>query len=132
MKSEPLLLKEIYLIPQNQITSETTNADLLALAISANQIYFTPGTGFFSGEMDPNAAGPFWKNELIFSFPGTIEESEALKINKARAAVLKTESGRNLFFFKNDVFSNTGMKPAISTNDKKTQVKFSINTLHCL
>ena len=132
MKSEPLLLKEIYLIPESQISAEMQNEDLLALATSANQIYFTPGTGFFTGEMNPSAAGSFWANEFMFSFPGTLEEITASKLKKARAAVLKTESGRNLFFYKNDFISNTPMKPVIQSNEKKTQVKFSLTTLHCL
>jgi len=107
-------------------------ADIAALAVKGNELYFTPGTGAFSQENKHSTAGTSWIVEFGFSFPGPISEQKEAEIRNCGAAVLRFTDGQVKVIHRNDRVSNARMKPDIQSNMQKTVVKFNINSLYCL
>lgn len=128
MKSEPLLLSAIHFIEKSAINSGMLNSAIINLATPANEMYYTPGTAAYTEDYKTD----YWEIEFGFSFPGKITDALSDQIIGTAAIVLKTDSGRNILIYKNDVFSNAPLIPQIQSNFQKTIVKYGINTLYQL
>ena len=130
MKSAPLLLEEIHFIQRDSITTDSTDAEIIALMTSETRAHHTPGTATLSSEKKNSTSGDYYQHEIIYSTPGWVSDEYNLKISKAGAVVIRAKGGRYIVFHKNDLFQNVKLRPSINFSTEKSQVKFSINSIN--
>lgn len=132
MKSAPLLIQSLILIPNALLPKGIQNQDIIDLSDDLPETYFTPGSAGLESNQKNSPAGVYWEHELAFSFPGMITQELSKKFNISGAVVLKTKEGRTIVFYTNDYFSNSKIRPEIVSGPAKTSVKYSITTLENL
>lgn len=132
MKSPPLLLSEIKLIPLSSLRKNMQREEIIAIGENIPSVYHTPGSGIFECDKKENSSGIYYENEFRYSIPSYGSPQDIQEYNKIGAVILKTESERKIVFYNNDFFSNTPIRLAIQSTLDKTYIKGNIISIYPL
>lgn len=132
MKQDFLYIKKLYIIPKDLLYDGIQDEEIIFKAGNMEPDYFAPGTAFFSFDKKESTSGLYYVNEIQFSVPGKGEKEYMEKVSKAGAVLAVLDTDQKIVFYKNDYFSNTALKPEISSNNFKTNIKYTVTSLDVL
>ena len=132
MKSTPLLIKHLHLVPLKDLFTGISKSEIQSLALEINPTYFTPGSAQLQSNQKNSAASNFWEHELAYSFPGKITDADQKIVNETGAVLCTAVDGEVMLLYKNDYYNNTRLRPEIISGQSKSSVKFAISTLYSL